>query len=124
MTHVLENIHANDYQWIPGVIDCQHHVRRPNGEEDQSHPAHVLFDNSIAEQFTQVAVGLILSTTNQLAYFWRDNSELPAPRVNDLITYTPEGSQEPEHHAILRVETVRLGKFVIATQQVREDVEP
>jgi hypothetical protein len=121
MTAQLENIHATDYQYIPGVVDCEHHVRIPNGEASQSYPAHVLFDNTIARDFQQIAVGLVLSPTDQLAYLWRDDTDHPAPKVNDLIALTPEG-QDPENHAILRIETVRLGKFVIATQQVREDV--
>lgn len=121
MTSVLENIHANDWQWIPGVIDTTHHVRHPNGESDQSYPAHVVFDNEIAGEFQQIAQGLVLSDDTQLAYLWRDDVEHPAPKINDLLEIVFD--DEPQFHTINRLEHDRMGKYIIATTLIREDVE-
>lgn len=119
-----ENIHAGDYQYIPGVIAATHHVRKPNGESDTNCDCFVLFDNTIKPEYTQAAIGLITSDDTQTGYFWRKNAtDNPAPKINDLIELPAVGNAQPEFHAILKVHEIRLGYYIIATQQVREDVE-
>jgi hypothetical protein len=117
----LRESYSGDWLFYDFAQDCTHHVRKPNGESDESYPAHVVFDNEIAGEFQQLAVGLILSDSPQLAYLWRDDVDHPAPKVNDMLEIVV--NDVPQFHTIDRLEHDRMGKYVIATTLVREDVE-
>jgi hypothetical protein len=117
----LKESYSGDWLFYDFVQDCTHHVRQPNGESDQSYPAHVVFDNEIAGEFQQIAQGLMLSDDTQLARLWRDSVEHPAPVVNDLLEVVVD--DEPRFHTIDRIEHDRMGRYLIATTLIREDVE-
>lgn len=115
------NSYTEDWLFYDFVVDAQLHIRLQNGESTQSYPCHVLRENQANGDYRQIAEGLNTNPDAARWIYWRDKVEHPAP-ATDAVIEIVIGENEIQSWLIQSVVEDRLGKWVMETVRVREDV--